>query len=721
MATIRIHEEDLTSTGFDQDWTDIAYVPGFGSLDVTNPPSGPTLVTSLSQFKTLFGDTPQRFTEDYSYDDQLFSNDDSEVWSTDAYSNTTTNKVMFKTGDYDPGYIYASQLLSAGLPVYYDRVNKVVASEENKTGFYLGPIKSEDEIVVDVNNGVSDSGSNIRDVCDAISANTTPIPWRLENNTYKVNLTLPSQNMLSDYKVLANSRGKQVVREEYAIGSASVQEEVVSGEPADSYKYTITLKDGKSLTANAPITGFYETSEVTCSPVSGSSNQVEIVSSTRYTMGSFYLTYFAEFQVGDWKNWDSIFTEDITSYSSVQYDSTINKYILSLSIPSGDNIYFVDYADSSKTVLPQFVGFVAKYDVSGRNISAKKMYQEFIGCTHSAGSGFVDSISIDTDKSIFNALYDTGTYRVKYITTGGYPIFEFKFVPQNQTSSSATVLEHLVSIAGSTNFEESGLSVSGRGDCILLVDHTNYPGRPLYGNGSVFEVLNDFSVSPLRNVQTLSSFATMFTPWCEFGLENIDGVTSAELPASFAYLFALAKSLKTNNSWIAIANSRRGKVYNLIDVLTEDVLTNRIANYYQKNAETDTGFSINAITEIYPYGQVIWGNRTLQYATDSDHVTAMGYLNLRNLVCDVKKQCYQAARRYMFEQNSDILWINFKSFITPLLDKMKTSYGLSDYNIKKGAKSGKTKLYAEITLYPIYAVETIDVTISIQDEDVSVS
>ena len=99
----------------------------------------------------------------------------------------------------------------------------------------------------------------------------------------------------------------------------------------------------------------------------------------------------------------------------------------------------------------------------------------------------------------------------------------------------------------------------------------------------------------------------------------------------------------------------------------------------------------------------------------------MGYLNLRNLVCDVKKQCYQAARRYMFEQNSDILWINFKSFITPLLDKMKTSYGLSDYIIKKGAKSGKTKLYAEITLYPIYAVETIDVTISIQDEDVSVS
>lgn len=714
MATIRIHEEDLTSTGFDQEWTDIAYVPGFGSLDVTNPPSGPTLVTSLSQFKTLFGDAPQRFTESYSYDDALFDGDGSTVWSDKAYSNTTTNQVMFKAGDYDPGYIYASQLLSAGLPVYYDRVNKVVASDEKKNAFYLGPISdpSTGTTIIDTNNSINVS-TEVSDVCTAISSNTTPIPWKREDNTYRVDITLPNEDMIKGYKILANSRGKLIEREEYVIG----EDVVIPATAYDGvYTYTITLKDSKTLMEDAPVTGYYGSTPVTCS---GNGSTITITSTIKYEMGSFYLTYYEDFRDNEnWENWDDIFTEDITSYSSIQFDSSLNKYVLSLSIPSSDNIYFIDYEDSSKVVLPQFIGIVAKYDVSGRNISARKMYQEFVGCDHSVENDFDDVVTVNTDKSIFNPLYDTGTYRVKYITTGGYPVFELNYVPQGK---SGTVVEHLISIAGSTNFEESGLSVSGRGDCILLIDHTNYPGRPLYGDGSVFEVLNDFSESPLRSSQTLSSFAAMFTPWCEFGLENIDGVTSAELPASFAYLFALAKSLKTNNSWIAIANSRRGKVYNLIDVLTEDVLTNRIANYYQKNAETETGFSINAITEIYPYGQVIWGNRTLQYATDADHVTAMGYLNLRNLVCDVKKQCYQAARRYMFEQNSDILWINFKSFITPLLDKMKTSYGLSDYVIKKGSKSGKTKLYAEITLYPIYAVETIDVTISIQDEDVSVS
>lgn len=711
MATIRIHEEDLTSTGFDQEWTDIAYVPGFGSLDVTNPPTGPTLVTSLSQFKMLFGNAPQKFTEDYSYDDQLFDGDDTEVWSEQAYSNTTTNKVMFKTGDYDPGYIYASQLLSAGLPVYYDRVNKVVESSEKTNSFYLG------SSIENVSTNEAIGQADISTVCTNISSNTTQIPWSREDDAYRINIDLPNKDILRGYKVLANSRGKYIEREEYAIGSEYVLEEAET----DSYKYTITLKDGATIVLNSPVTIYYENNDISSKlTTSEDASKVVIISSDQYTMGSFYISYYMNDQVDDWEKWDTIFTEDISNYTSVKYDSAINKYILNLSIPSSD-MYFMSYTDPSRIVLPQFISIVAKYDVSGRNISAKKMYQEFVGCDHNVSENYDDDITINTDNSIFNVLYDTGTYRIKYITTGGYPIFEFNYTPSNSGSNTSTVVERLISIAGSTNFEESGLSTSGRGDCILLVDHTNYPGRALYGNGSVFEVLNDFSTSPLRTSQSLSSFAAMFTPWCEFGLENIDGIISAELPASFAYLYALAKSLKTNNSWIAIANSRRGKVYNLIDVLTEDVLTNRIANYYQKNAETDTGFSINAITEIYPYGQVIWGNRTLQYATDSDHVTAMGYLNLRNLVCDVKKQCYQAARRYMFEQNSDILWINFKSFITPLLDKMKTSYGLSDYTIKKGTKSGKTKLYAEITLYPIYAVETIDVTISIQDEDVSVS
>ena len=126
-------------------------------------------------------------------------------------------------------------------------------------------------------------------------------------------------------------------------------------------------------------------------------------------------------------------------------------------------------------------------------------------------------------------------------------------------------------------------------------------------------------------------------------------------------------------------------------------------------------------TEIKPYGQVIWGNRTLQKADAYKHVTAMGFLNLRNEVSDIKKLVYRAARRWMFEQNTSVLWVNFKSTITPLLERMVNGYGLSRYEIRKGAKTAKHKLYAEIRIWPIYAVEYIDVTIQILDEETIVT
>ena len=79
------------------------------------------------------------------------------------------------------------------------------------------------------------------------------------------------------------------------------------------------------------------------------------------------------------------------------------------------------------------------------------------------------------------------------------------------------------------------------------------------------------------------------------------------------------------------------------------------------------------------------------------------------------------AKRLMFEQNSDILWINFKAGITPLLDQMVSGQGLTGYKIIKGKTSEKGKVVATIRLYPIYAVEDFEITVAISDEEVSVS
>ena len=96
------------------------------------------------------------------------------------------------------------------------------------------------------------------------------------------------------------------------------------------------------------------------------------------------------------------------------------------------------------------------------------------------------------------------------------------------------------------------------------------------------------------------------------------------------------------------------------------------------------------------------------------------FLNIRNLVSDVKKQVYVTAKKYMFEQNTDILWVNFKAGITPLLDRMQSGQGLSGYKIIKGTTDEKAKVVATIKLYPYYAVEEFEITVIISDEEVTV-
>ena len=45
------------------------------------------------------------------------------------------------------------------------------------------------------------------------------------------------------------------------------------------------------------------------------------------------------------------------------------------------------------------------------------------------------------------------------------------------------------------------------------------------------------------------------------------------------------------------------------------------------------------------------------------------------MVSDVTKLAYNTAKSLMFEQNSNILWINFKAGLTPLLDKLMSGQG----------------------------------------------
>ena len=330
------------------------------------------------------------------------------------------------------------------------------------------------------------------------------------------------------------------------------------------------------------------------------------------------------------------------------------------------------------------------FDYQVYDVTVKRMYDAMMG------SNLYDGEHGIYARDIPGSLSEISTYNIKYITSGGYPTFEY-----SATSGSSSVLlaQKLADLAAS------------RGDCIAFIDHTDKPSRPLIGEGSVYSVIEDSSYLSKET----ASFSTMITPW---GIYDTVEAENVSLPGSFSYFMALSRALKTYPSWLPIAGVVRGLVPSLKYLHTSQMLTNAIADYYQQlPTSTDDKSSINAITYINDQGYTVWGNRTFSFPKNG---FATLFLNMRNLICDVKKQAFKSAQKYMFEQNTDILWVNFKNDIQKLLDQMVTSSVVNRYKILRLTSQDKTRIMAKIQIVPIYAVEAFEISIIMTDEEITV-
>jgi hypothetical protein len=264
-----------------------------------------------------------------------------------------------------------------------------------------------------------------------------------------------------------------------------------------------------------------------------------------------------------------------------------------------------------------------------------------------------------------------------------------------------------------------------RGDCVAFIDHTDHSDRDdnIDHKSSVYATVSDDQV-----FRANGEFATMFTPWASYNRVTVDRddegaiikSSSVRMPGSYAYFTALGDSIRTNANWLAIAGSARGVVLNL----ASNGMTTNIPNGAADSMQPRDGVAVNAITNIKPYGYTIWGNRTLKNNGEKGNLTATSFLNVRNLISDVKKVAYKVARQLTFEQNNDILWVNFKALIAPTLDRMLSGYGISGYKIVRDTEhekaTEKATVCAKIILYPVYAVEDFYITIVLKDDEISV-
>lgn len=304
--------------------------------------------------------------------------------------------------------------------------------------------------------------------------------------------------------------------------------------------------------------------------------------------------------------------------------------------------------------------------------------------------------------TLFDKLEDKGQYSVKYITSGGYPTY---FVGEETLALSMMNVAAL------------------RGDAIAIIDHEYDISRPLTYKDpkSIY-----YSVNKTFKSQEDATYAAMFTPYGQYSLIRVGGKTI--MPASFGYLKSLATAIKTSPNWLAMAGVSRGQVPGYTPIDGDLIITNVIAENYQPKQADGEGINtigINAITNIRPYGQCIWGNRTLAM-TPSLGGEPKNFLNTRNMISDIKKLAYTTAKELMFEQNSDTLWLKFKSGVSPLLEQLRSGNGISDYKLIKGTthydgtQLARNELAAVIRIYPMYAVEYFEITVVVTDEDVAV-
>ena len=127
MSRITIREADLTRLGNTNLSSEVVYVPGFVTTDPNylNPATMveknvPTQCNTIAEFEAYFGSIPAVFVADQPYPAGLFAADAVPV-----------SGKMFEANDVDPSYVYARELISAGISVLYERINESDETSQN--------------------------------------------------------------------------------------------------------------------------------------------------------------------------------------------------------------------------------------------------------------------------------------------------------------------------------------------------------------------------------------------------------------------------------------------------------------------------------------------------------------------------------------------------------------------------------------------------------------
>ena len=303
-------------------------------------------------------------------------------------------------------------------------------------------------------------------------------------------------------------------------------------------------------------------------------------------------------------------------------------------------------------------------------------------------------------------LKDKATYRIRYLTTGGcYDYSVYKLMADVVNFNNKTTLADADTLLPGS---------SGRGDCIALFDIDESKLSPSYATPK--ELATAFG-DQAKLIEANKNCA-IFAPRVVYveDEDEVYGANDIALPCSLHFLLCAAKAQENYAEWYAAAGYTRGIANKTIKYTTYnfgDLVINTLAPREPNSYIGDNGKAINLIlNERGSY--YLWGNRTAA-SLDKSGLKFSHFLNIRQLCTTLKQVIWEASRRFTFDPNSDVLWINFVNAVRPTLERMKGDQGIAGYRISKVATTEKAVLKAIIRIVPIEAVEDFDISIYLED------
>lgn len=307
-------------------------------------------------------------------------------------------------------------------------------------------------------------------------------------------------------------------------------------------------------------------------------------------------------------------------------------------------------------------------------------------------------------------LSDRVNMPITFITTCGfenYKVSDLKFYP---------TIKSLLEIPGQT--EDSGIALT-RLDVLYLYDLPADMSPDKIASANAKEE----AAGGLPRIN--DSIVNIVHPWGTFN--TYVGTNGLHMPGSYAYLMAYANSIKSNMPWLATAGVNRGVIPNIVNI-DYDVREAYVHAWQGEVALDGTTTSDNYLRlRINPiinlganYGKVIFGNRTCFNAGSRTVFSFKNFLNVRLLLIKIHKQAFKVSMRHTFEPNDDIVWLSFKQKVNTLLDQMVSGRGIKYYKWYKVRTDVLGQIRAQLTIRPIEAVESFDITINMTDQDITV-